>query len=520
MRENLKKHLFKTFDDFLGLAGREAYPRRTALRWIFLLLTCGGLIGPVYALEIFPPLQKPLMNEFEIDLGNFNLIYTIYDLLAIFFPFISALSVNRFGIKETMISSCLLIIIAQNLIANGVSNLNFNELLLGRGFQSIGSESLFVCKTVLISRWFQTSEVLPAFWLVLLVAKLSSGFSAYFGTTSYHRSNDITVAFNRGTILIYMSTIFTILALVFDWYGTQRERRRESKIRKESFIESHAKFKPLFVFIFLIGILLTCSITLFMYNAGDFLEEKFEIGIIEVGRYYLLIHFIKVVILFPYESINFEFSKASKTMLLSTLLLLGICVISISLSENDYRMLYYYFSLGCVGFASAIYSDVIWLWLAVSVEKGSHGRVFALFTCIQNFMTGVLSYLQGYMHDKYSDTISGYNTSLIVLIFMLAIATLICLRILYMSKQFKNDLNARSVKSLAEFKYYCQLMYEDTRRMNYLPFEEEIRRTSSMREYLIQDHNKIPEEDREETTGSERLDRSIPEIEMKYLSLA
>lgn len=48
-----------------------------SLRWLVLILSCGGMIGSYYCYDIPSALDKELSHYLDIDSLQFNLLYTV-----------------------------------------------------------------------------------------------------------------------------------------------------------------------------------------------------------------------------------------------------------------------------------------------------------------------------------------------------------------------------------------------------------------------------------------------------------
>lgn len=132
-----------------------------------------------YIYDIPAVLKSQLVSSFSNNYGSdnsefiYSMLYTVYALPNIILPLIGGVLTDKFGKKNFFIYHLiiflgdrfmnviytLIIMVGQALFCIGVSTGNAYIAIFGRFFFGIGGESLNICMTTLIIKWFQGNEL-------------------------------------------------------------------------------------------------------------------------------------------------------------------------------------------------------------------------------------------------------------------------------------------------------------------------------------------------------------------------
>lgn len=114
-------------------------------------------------------------------------------------------------------------------------------MLLGRIVFGIGSESLTVSQTSIVSMWFKNQELAFALSLNFSIPKLGSSLNSLITPRLYNLQGGLTIPLLMGTIICVISWIYGIFLCCMD----RKNEKQEGKISKLSFMKKVRKMKKM-----------------------------------------------------------------------------------------------------------------------------------------------------------------------------------------------------------------------------------------------------------------------------------
>lgn len=116
------------------------------------------------------------------------MLYSVYSYPNIILPLIGGVIIDKIGINFAIIFFSLLLVIGQGVFAisgfigqanPGNSGTAFVVAIVGRVIFGLGGESLSVCQSTIVSRWFIGKELALALGINISVSRLGSVFNSY-----------------------------------------------------------------------------------------------------------------------------------------------------------------------------------------------------------------------------------------------------------------------------------------------------------------------------------------------------
>lgn len=116
------------------------------------------------------------------------MLYSVYSYPNVILPLFGGVLIDKIGINFSIILFSILLVIGQGVFAisgfvgesnNGVGNQAFIIAIVGRVIFGLGGESLNVCQSTIVSRWFIGNELSLALGINISISRLGSVFNNY-----------------------------------------------------------------------------------------------------------------------------------------------------------------------------------------------------------------------------------------------------------------------------------------------------------------------------------------------------
>ena len=155
------------------------HPSTRAYR--FTLLVFVGLLtyGSYFAYDVVGALAPTLMGAWHTTQEGIGSLYTVYSIAAVLTVAIGGILADRLGTRLAGILLATVVSIGAALVALAPS---LHMAMAGRFIFGAGSESLIVCQSAMLARWFRGKELAFSFGATLALARLGTLFS--FNTAS------------------------------------------------------------------------------------------------------------------------------------------------------------------------------------------------------------------------------------------------------------------------------------------------------------------------------------------------
>lgn len=166
--------------------GKESF-RKTKWRWVALFFACFFLLGSYFCYDNPNALSNQLKKYVTTSEIKYNQLYSVYSYPNVILPLLGGVLIDKIGLNFSIILFSTLLVIGQGVFAlsgfigqsNGDSSTAFIVAIIGRVIFGLGGESLNVCQSTVVSRWFIGKELSLALGINISVSRLGSVFNNY-----------------------------------------------------------------------------------------------------------------------------------------------------------------------------------------------------------------------------------------------------------------------------------------------------------------------------------------------------
>ena len=158
---------------------RKSEEIMVASKWTILLLCCAAGFGAYYSFETPSVLHNAMFRHYNVpDKAQFelyfSLIYSLYALPNMFIPLVGGMMADRFGNKTILLVFSAFILIGSAIETFACFQRSMVMFLIGRFVFGCGAETLNVCMSIVISKWFKGQELALALAINLSLSKLAT----------------------------------------------------------------------------------------------------------------------------------------------------------------------------------------------------------------------------------------------------------------------------------------------------------------------------------------------------------
>ena len=330
--------------------------------------------------------QFASLNNFEY---YFSLLYSLYSFPNILLPFIGGMFITVFGNRVMYLIFSVCIIFGQFMFVVGSQMKSITLMIVGRIVFGVGGESINICQTAMIVKWFYKNSISLPLGLTLTASRLGSVLNDVL-SPKIARENDATPAYWFGLLLCVISFIASVVLCYIDYTKDvimndahlQSNSDNNNSSNSSNFISTLKSFNILFWLISFICIMLYGSVLPFNYFAtGFFLSTSLrslpERAAREKAGVFMGIPFFISAIMVPiFGYIIDKYGKRAFLTLLSGIL----CVISFICLYLFYPV----FPLILLGVTYSLFAAVIWPSISIVVNQNDIGFAYGVTTALQN----------------------------------------------------------------------------------------------------------------------------------------
>lgn len=371
------------------------------LRWLFLFLCCASTLGDYYCFDNVGATHDHLKQQFKSQLSPkqfeyfFNLLYSLYSFPNIFLPFFGGILITIFGIRKMYLILGFLIILGQLIFSLGASLNNFIVMIIGRVVFGLGGETINICQTTILVKWFYKNELSFPLGLTLTVSRLGSAFNDILSPLIAHKNNPSN-AYWYGFVLCVFSFISISLLCYIDYHKDIEMKERDEVERtlekyeanespnEMTFCEKTLKLNSLFWISVVISLFMYGVILPFNYISTDYfittsLRDMNKNKARKVAGIYMGVPFFIGAIMTPIFGLLID--KFGKRVMFSF-----SSAILLNLAFVFFFFMNPVLPLVLIGVSYSIFASVIWPSIAIIVnDKTILGFSYGIATSIQNF---------------------------------------------------------------------------------------------------------------------------------------
>jgi nitrate/nitrite transporter NarK len=143
-------------------------------RALILAAACLLTFGSYFCYDTPSALVITLREKLQLTGFQYNVLFSIYSWPNVVLVFIGGLVIDTYGSRRASLALATLVLVGQVVMLIGVLQHRYWLLLSGRFIFGMGGESLGVCQSIIVSRWFAGHELATAFGLSLTVSRIGS----------------------------------------------------------------------------------------------------------------------------------------------------------------------------------------------------------------------------------------------------------------------------------------------------------------------------------------------------------
>lgn len=386
---------------FLSATAAGFNPAGVAYRFTVLVSVSLMLVGNYFAYDSIGALAPLLVDGLGIDRERIGMLYSFYSWPnLIMLPF-SGFFIDRFGTRRmSLVFSGLIVIGAVLLAAVPV----FWVMVVARAIFGVGAESLIVCQSAILAKWFKGRELAFAFGLSLTFMRLGTLFS--FNTEAW-----IAEQFGGWQVALWGAALLCVLSFFCNVGYVFLERNALGRVQLaggaagDKIVLSDVKrFGPSFWFITLLCVTFYSAIFPFTAFSTDLFVDKWKYDLVTAGRVTSIVIFASMVLSPILGRVVDKLGRRSTMMMYGALLLVP-CHLTLGLTELNPIV-----PMAFLGFAFSLVPAALWPAVPLIVEEKTVGTAFGLITWIQNLGLAAFPWVIGALRD-YTET---YTAGMVV----------------------------------------------------------------------------------------------------------
>jgi hypothetical protein len=189
-------------------------------KWQALALACAVSFGAYYSFETPSVLHNEMYRHYNFEDRAtfelyFSLIYSLYAFPNLVLPLIGGMMADQFGNNKVMLLFSTFVLAGSIIETVACSMQRMDLFLFGRFIFGCGAETLNVCGSIIITRWFNGQELALAMAINLSVSKLATVISDWV-SPQINAAYGIEANSHFVTFLCFVCYILTMLLVAWD----------------------------------------------------------------------------------------------------------------------------------------------------------------------------------------------------------------------------------------------------------------------------------------------------------------
>ncbi|MGQ9617593.1 MAG: MFS transporter [Candidatus Aminicenantia bacterium] len=396
-------------------------PEKAVFRFLILIFVAFLAYGSYFAYDSLGAIAPLLIEAFGIGREQIGFAYSAYSIAAIFSVFLGGILVDRIGTRKASLIFSTLIVAGAFVVA--ISQ-NIYILYIGRVIFGIGSESLVVCQSAILARWFRGKELALAFGISLTLSRLGTILSFNIEAGIAEKFGSFRSALWVALLLCILSLFSNLIYFFMDRYGSKFLNLREAGTEKIR-LKKIGELPKSYWLIVMLCLTFYSAIFPFTSLSTDFFNTKWGIpltippedsgfingfinffrGIFKTAGGITSIIMIASAILAPVFGRMVD--KIGRRV---SILLLGSALMIPTYLIMGFTYIYPAFPMILLGISFSLVPSALWPSVPLIVKEEKVGTAFGLMTMIQNIGLFLFPYLNG----KLRDITMGYRASMIM----------------------------------------------------------------------------------------------------------
>lgn len=397
-------------------------PQKAGYRFIVLIFVAFLAYGSYFAYDSLGAIAPLLIEAFGIGREQIGIAYSAYSIAAIFSVFLGGLLVDRIGTRRASLIFSSLIVLGAFIVAIAR---DIYTIYIGRVIFGMGSESLVVCQSAILARWFKGKELAMAFGISLTLSRLGTILSFNTEASIAEKFGGFRSALWAALFFCFLSLLSNIVYFFMDRYGSRvlnlREVSSQDKIRLKDIKELPSSY---WIIVFLC---LTFYSAIFPFTSlsTDFFNSKWGIPLSlssdKTGFFWSILNFFKgifttaggitSIVMIASAILAPLFGRmVDKIGRRVSILLFGSAMMIPTYILMGFTNIYPAFPMIVLGLSFSLVPAALWPSVPLIVREEKVGTAFGLMTMIQNIGLFLFPYLNG----KLRDITHGYTASMVM----------------------------------------------------------------------------------------------------------
>jgi len=194
-------------------------------RWLYLLFVSMLTCGVCYCYDNPQALESAIESDLGIGATSYTVLYGVYSFPNMFVPLIGGALIDWLGVNIAIFLFTMIVCAGQSLFMLGGYQQSYLLMVLGRILFGIGSESVVVCQSACISKWFKSKELAFAFMMGLLVSRVSSSLNAFITPLLYTTYGNLGTPLLVGNMVALLSVFAGLICIAFEMKEIRIEKQ-------------------------------------------------------------------------------------------------------------------------------------------------------------------------------------------------------------------------------------------------------------------------------------------------------
>ncbi|KAM3139170.1 hypothetical protein pb186bvf_008768 [Paramecium bursaria] len=407
---------------------------------IILILSALVIFGNNYAFDNPQALQDQIIDQLELTVFNYNMLYSIFSLPNIFLTVMGGIYIDKIGGGKGVMIFSTIVTIAQFIVALGGVFKSFHIMLFGRALFGLASEQLIIAQNVIITSWFKGHQLSKATGIITTLPEISSALNSFFTPLIYEQTQSIAYPLFTSVCVCLFSLICAALLMFFDKLrGTHDLSVYQEE--KQPTLEEIRLLPITFWYLVLICTLTLGIYTPFMDDISDYYQKKYHFNAVLAGKLIVIPYLVSASSSFFVGRYIDKIGNRRFFLMITCLLFILAQLMFGSLDEGNSTNPNWQSIMPLIiqGFAFTFYSCVTIPAIQYIVDQKFMGTAFGILGMMESLVLFVFPLIAGKIVDL-ADTVSmGYkNMSLFYAIIGL-IALLLCISLYHYDQSTKLD---------------------------------------------------------------------------------
>ena len=366
-------------------------PNSTLYRWIIMIVAGLMLFGSYFAYDSIAAISRLLVEQGGFDresIGFLDGFYSVPNVLGA--VLIGGFLIDRFGTRVMSIVLSITIILGTVIVAAAP---NYTVMLVGRAVLGAGAESMIVCQSAILAKWFKGKELALSFGLALTFMRLGSFASWNLETTVAENYGGTGAALWFAAIMCMVSILFVFVYVVMEKAAEGKVSLAVAPAGDKIAVSDLKKFDSRFWYITILCFAFYAAIFPFRSLAQDFFTDKWGIVPETGARIVSILVFFSMILAPVIGHVVDKIGRRGTLLMLGTLLMVPA---HLSMGIWDLHPVY---PMIILGFSFSLVSAVLWPAVPLIVEEKAVGTAFGLIFMIQNIGLWLFPWFSGILRD-------------------------------------------------------------------------------------------------------------------------